>query len=127
MTKSEKRRKAREYFNHRYKTDADFREKQKARVRVLYRKKTHNSQRWVAYTHLCPTGLIYIGSGLITRAYDFKVRSKNWCNHFSKTNPPQVRIIAECKTRLDARKLEQELLDVLGLENLINEINAIAQ
>lgn len=122
LTKKELRERARNYINNRYKNDSDFREKERARARVNYRKKT--PLRWVTYCHLCPSGLIYIGSGLITRAYDFTRRSKQWHNHFSKSNPPQVRIITECQTRLDALRLEQEFLDIIGLDNLINERNA---
>lgn len=114
----------RKWYSNKYLNDEVFRESERQRGKAH---RDSVKQRYVTYTHLDESGLIYLGSGLIKRPFQFKRRTNNWKKHFSESNPPQVRIIAECATRLDALKLEQEFIDIIGLENLINERNAIAK
>lgn len=90
-----------------------------------YSQKKYDERKdiYVVYTHLNTEGSIYIGSGNLNRVKSLANRSKNHKEAFK--NELQSRVLKVCETRQEALELEQELIDLIGLDYLVNEINAI--
>ena len=79
-------------------------------------KKTH----YVVYKHTSPEGSIYIGEGSNLRATDFYKRSDEYKAAFNK-DTVKVEILHKFDTKKEAQIKEAELINEIGIENLINK------
>lgn len=77
---------------------------------------------YLVYSHVnrCTNKVFYIGIGDRGRAYDEKSRSKEWKKAIQDCYF-DVEIIAKNLTKDLAFKIEQSMIDVYGLNNLVNK------
>ena len=93
--------------------------------RLEYQKEYDSARcsTYVVYAHLNSEGHIYIGSGNIHRVNSLHNRRQNHREAFK--NELHTRLLKVCETKQEALELEQELIDVIGLDYLVNERNAL--
>ena len=105
-----------------YHTEAERKESNRLR-NIKYRAKNHNNTFFV-YTHTNANGDVYVGSGNERRPEDFNNsrRSKAWVESFS--TDCTVKIIRECDNKQDALFLENNMINSIGLDNLVNKNRA---
>tara|TARA_R110002049_G_scaffold109688_1_gene258640 strand:+ start:589 stop:1161 length:573 start_codon:yes stop_codon:yes gene_type:complete len=86
---------------------------------IAYRasKNTH----YVVYKHTSSEGSIYIGEGWNVRATDFYNRDEKWKAAFNKETV-KVEILHKFDTKKEAESKEAELINEIGIENLVNKI-----
>ena len=97
----------------------------KAKIKVYnkaYRasKKTH----YVLYKHTNSEGQIYVGCGWNTRPFELRAsrRSPDWNKAFLGASIC-IEILDTFNTKKEARNAERELIQAIGLDNLVNMIN----
>ena len=76
---------------------------------------------YVVYKHTSPEGSVYIGEGANLRATDFHNREEKWKDAFNKETV-KVEILHKFDTKKEAQIKEAELINKIGIENLINTI-----
>jgi len=86
-------------------------------------------KKYCVYKHLKDGQVVYVGSGLSTRPKAFQGRHREWVLFFGKKNP-EVVVVQEGMTKVDALKLESQL--IRELQPFLNktsgrEENAIQQ
>ena len=90
----------------------------KSKAKALYDSKiTH----YIVYSHTSPEGLLYYGEGTNLRATDFHNRNEEWNKAFNKETV-KVDILYKFDTKKEAEIKEAELINKIGIENLINTI-----
>jgi hypothetical protein len=77
---------------------------------------------YLVYLHKdrCTNDVFYVGIGDRSRAYDEKNRSKEWKNRISECYF-DVEIIAKSLPRTLAYEIEKSLIDLYGLNKLVNK------
>jgi hypothetical protein len=77
---------------------------------------------YLVYLHKdrCTNNVFYVGIGNRSRAYDERNRSKEWKNAISECYF-DVEIIAKSLPRTLAFEIEKSLIDLYGLNNLVNK------
>ena len=77
--------------------------------------------KYVLYKHTNSKGDVYIGSGESKRPYGLRdsVRSANWIEAF-KGSEVFVEVLNTFNRKWDARIAERQLIQSIGLENLVN-------
>ena len=102
----------------------EFMSTRKETLKSLY--KEFKKSEFHVYCHFNSKGAMYIGSGDKYRPYRFNhsERTQPWLNVFGNEEP-MVKIIETFKTKEQAIQGEQDLINVIGLHNLVNQQNAI--
>lgn len=87
---------------------------------------TKQKNVFVTYAHLNEEGAIYIGSGNLKRYRETTPSKRNEAyNKAFRDTKIHLRVLEIFNNKADAKKLEQAFIDVLGLKNLVNQMNAI--
>ena len=89
--------------------------------RVTEQERVRRNKHFTVYTHTLGDKM-YIGSGNSARPIDFTHRKGNWYKAFNTI--PDVEVVANIKTRDLSLVLEQFLINIHGMNNLVNKQRA---
>lgn len=74
--------------------------------------------KYYVYEHTFSNGTRYIGKGKDKRAYVFTRRNAYWNSLYVKYGPPNVKVIAVCKSETEAFELEEFIIKELTLSSV---------
>lgn len=114
------------------------REEFNSRMRQHYKENTDTHKKYssdyyakqrkifLVYAHLSEEGAIYIGSGNLKRYKETSSYKRNEAyNKAFKGVKTHFRVLGVFQDKESAKKIEQDLIDVIGLEHLINQTNVL--